>query len=317
MKIQGNNFKFYFNNESKTREEIEQLIDYDTTVSIDNFSVNYFSPKKENKQKEISIPSDAKNLEVFSIKETVNSPTGKEAYIGYKSNNGNFNFVSVPFTEPKHKIQELLKEAEEHQKQNGGILEGVEFPFDSGLTTEDRIKNFTLLNLKRPSDREQKVFEDWNKKEQQQKEDIGLNIMPNGMARGQIFKYSTKAAEKKELEGIKHNKLKAPLDILQTRQFPKALQLLALATAYGNYKYKDTDSDFLNFKRVEGGSQTYLDAQSRHATDRNNFDSESGLHHIVHSIWNGMAALELWVEENKINIEEYSKNYLKNLVESK
>jgi len=117
--------------------------------------------------------------------------------------------------------------------------------------------------------------------------------------------------------GQKHNKLKAPLDILQTRQFPKALQLLALATSYGNHKYKDTDLDFLNFKRVEGGSQTYLDAQSRHATDRNNLDSESGLHHIIHSIWNGMAALELWAEENKINIEEYSKNYLKSLVDEK
>lgn len=112
--------------------------------------------------------------------------------------------------------------------------------------------------------------------------------------------------------GVKHNKLKAPLDIVQTRQFPKALQLLALATAYGNHKYSATDKDFLNFKRVEGGSQTYFDAMARHSTNRNGID-ESGLHHIIHSTWGALASLEIWAEENEINIEEYSKEYLSNL----
>ena len=122
MYFKGDQFKYYYNNEPKTKEEIEQLIDYDTTVSIDNFCVNYFSPKKSKIQ------------------------TDYEQYFGKLCG-----------------IAELLKEADEHQKQNGGILEGVEFPFDSVLTTEDRIKNFTLLNLKRTSDREQKVIEDWNR----------------------------------------------------------------------------------------------------------------------------------------------------------
>ena len=47
------------------------------------------------------IPIDAHSFEVFSIKDSNDSPTGKEAYIGYKIENGNFNFISVPYTEPK------------------------------------------------------------------------------------------------------------------------------------------------------------------------------------------------------------------------
>lgn len=328
MKVQGDSFKYFFNNESKTREEIEQLIDYDTTVSLDGFNINYSSLKKDNKNKDVSIPSDAKNLEVFSIKKTTKSPTGKEAYIGFKSNNGNFNFISVPFTEPQDKIQEILKEADKHQKQNGGILKGVEFPFDGVLTFDDKIKNSTFINLKNKSTLENKVIEDWNRKEfyiispskenlDRMCESFEQRVKNNSNKCGIINTVKQKFAEVDAKVGQKHNKLKAPLDILQTRQFPKALQLLALATSYGHHKYLDTDSTYMNFKSVEGGSQTYLDAASRHATDRNNLDNESGLHHFIHSIWNGMAALEIWAEENKINIEEYSKNYLKNLVVSK
>lgn len=42
------------------------------------------------------IPEDSYNLEVFAIK-------GNEAFIGFKTKNGNFNFIQVPYTEPKVK----------------------------------------------------------------------------------------------------------------------------------------------------------------------------------------------------------------------
>lgn len=45
------------------------------------------------------IPRDAHSLEVFAIKDSENSYTGKEAYIGYKLANGDFHFISVPYTE--------------------------------------------------------------------------------------------------------------------------------------------------------------------------------------------------------------------------
>lgn len=127
----------------------------------------------------------------------------------------------------------------------------------------------------------------------------------------------TNPTAKLHVSGVKHNKFKAPLDIVQTRQFPKALQLIALATAFGNKKYEATDKDFLNFKRVAGGSQTYFDAAARHNAERNDVDDDSGLPHIIHSVWDSLAALELWIEENNIDTKEFSKNYLENLHISK
>lgn len=43
--ITDGSFNFFFNGESKTRKEIEQLIDYNTTVSIKGLDVFYSSPK--------------------------------------------------------------------------------------------------------------------------------------------------------------------------------------------------------------------------------------------------------------------------------
>lgn len=117
--------------------------------------------------------------------------------------------------------------------------------------------------------------------------------------------------------GVKHNKHKAPLDIVQTRQFGKALQMIALATAFGNKKYEATDKDFLNFKRVAGGSQTYFDAAARHNTERNEIDEETGLPHVIHAVWDMLAGLEMYIEENKLDVKEFSKNYLENLHKSK
>lgn len=46
------------------------------------------------------IPLDAYDLEVFAIKDCKESPTGKQAFIGFKIPNGNFHFIGVPYTEP-------------------------------------------------------------------------------------------------------------------------------------------------------------------------------------------------------------------------
>jgi len=114
-------------------------------------------------------------------------------------------------------------------------------------------------------------------------------------------------------KGLKFSQNKAPLDVVINRQFPKALQLLALATEYGHRKYNinGADEDYLNYKRVAGGSDAYLNAAARHNTARTENDSESGLPHFVHAVWDMLAALELYAEENNINITEFTKNYLK------
>lgn len=110
--------------------------------------------------------------------------------------------------------------------------------------------------------------------------------------------------------GQKHNKYKLPMSKLFV-QFPDALQAIVLASCYGHHCYP-TDTDWLNFKRVEGGSQNYKDAGIRHSLGAEK-DEESNLPEIFHQAWNKLAELQLWLEENKINIKDFSKNYLNNL----
>jgi hypothetical protein len=53
-----------------------------------------------NKVENQYIPNDAHSFEVFAIKDSEDSPTGKQAFIGFKLDNGNFHFIGVPYTEP-------------------------------------------------------------------------------------------------------------------------------------------------------------------------------------------------------------------------
>jgi len=88
-----------------------------------------------------------------------------------------------------------------------------------------------------------------------------------------------------------------------TVQFPKAIQAICQATLFGHNKYKETDGDWLNYKRVVGGSQTYAEASARHGLNKHSIAEDSGLPHIYHKVWNAMAELELWIEENSAKKE--------------
>ena len=54
MIIEGN-FKYFFNNEEKTREEIEKLANYATNITVGNGCVNYFSAKKVKKESVLAL----------------------------------------------------------------------------------------------------------------------------------------------------------------------------------------------------------------------------------------------------------------------
>lgn len=73
-------------------------------------------------------PSDAHSFEVFAIKDCEQSPTGKEAYIGCKLANGNFHFVSVPFTEPNPTYKDTLETLKEKVRKAIDIIQ--ELPID-------------------------------------------------------------------------------------------------------------------------------------------------------------------------------------------
>lgn len=114
--------------------------------------------------------------------------------------------------------------------------------------------------------------------------------------------------EKKKGEGVKHNNNKLEMSRL-FEQFPDALQAIVLCSTYGAKKYKETDV-WDNFKKVPGGSKTYEDALVRHFLD-DKFDKDSGMPHLFHRAWNALSALQLWIEEEGIDIQEYSTEKLK------
>lgn len=116
------------------------------------------------------------------------------------------------------------------------------------------------------------------------------STFPIQMKRGKIIKYE-------RLNGVKHNKNKPKMSVL-FKQFPDALEAIVRCSEYGHNKYKETDKDWLNFKRIEGGSTSYEDANIRHRLQKGN-DLESGLPHKYHIAWNALAELQLWIEENE------------------
>lgn len=103
--------------------------------------------------------------------------------------------------------------------------------------------------------------------------------------------------EIKESSGKKTNIDKPQISLL-FKQFPKALEAIVRCSEYGHKKYKETDKDYLNYTRVEGGSKTYADAGLRHRLQHGE-DLESGLPHQFHVAWNALAELQLWITENE------------------
>jgi hypothetical protein len=89
-------------NNYKNAEEF--IIEYEKINSPDWLSgtpdLVKFLNEYGNKIQNEFIPNDAHSLEVFSIKDCEESPSGKQAFIGYKLDNGNFHFIGVPYTEP-------------------------------------------------------------------------------------------------------------------------------------------------------------------------------------------------------------------------
>lgn len=317
MKTAGD-FNYYLDNESKTIDEIRKLVDTTMTVSVNGLDVHYFSPKEKysNWKKEFNSlmeeclkfnHPDLENTKQFLKSCTI--PMLKECLIEFK----NENFLKF------NKTEKALKEAEQHQKQNGGILQGGEFPFDSitkdykrGKVVVDFVKVEKTKHQNNPIIKREIIdfldVEDYALKngfsEYHILDDYEETKFYNYLNAKETYDNLYEAEKrlentKKENKGQKHNEGKLPIDIMLTVQFPKAIQAICKATLFGHEKYKETDKDWLNYKRVNGGSTTYANAGQRHNFNKSGKDEQSGLPHIIHKCWNAMAELELWIEENK------------------
>jgi hypothetical protein len=85
--------------------------------------------------------------------------------------------------------------------------------------------------------------------------------------------------------GVKHDTGKIKAGILA--EFPNAMLAIAEVGTFGANKYSRG-----NWKKVDDAEQRYMDAMWRHLLTAGK-DSESGLDHLAHFVWNAMAVLEL------------------------
>lgn len=90
---------------------------------------------------------------------------------------------------------------------------------------------------------------------------------------------------------IKYDAGKPPVFRGTLDYFPRALEQVALVSAFGASKYA-----WKGWENVSEGFERYSDAMVRHITKRAQgelADSDSGLLHEAHTAWNALARLEL------------------------
>ena len=176
------------------------------------------------------------------------------------------------------------KFAENEDKNSPTFMDEV---LDSN-TTRTEVPNFNIIDIKQVLPKH--VFDTIEKQEDKKE---GFNSSDHYLA-DEIGYF--KQCGKKE-RGVKLDSKKPKIALL-FKQFPKALEAIARCSEYGHEKYRETDSDYLNFKRVKEGSDAYANAGLRHRLQKG-IDLESMLPHSYHTAWNALAELEILLEENE------------------
>lgn len=98
--------------------------------------------------------------------------------------------------------------------------------------------------------------------------------------------------------GAKLDQGKAPIWRGMLDYFPLAIASVASVSAAGAAKYA-----WKGWESVPDGINRYRDAQSRHIVNESiegTYDPE-GFRHLAQNVWNGLAALELTLREEKNN----------------
>jgi hypothetical protein len=99
---------------------------------------------------------------------------------------------------------------------------------------------------------------------------------------------------KKVQGGQKYSQDKAPMGTL-LKQFRLALEAVAMRSKIGHETYKETDQDWMNFKRVPDAIEQYTDGTARHLAYIGEDETELG--HEAATAWNALARLQLILEK--------------------
>lgn len=109
--------------------------------------------------------------------------------------------------------------------------------------------------------------------------------------------FTNDSAEKQAVGGIKFDGGKAPIYRGGLGYFPRAISAVSTVSAFGASKYA-----WNGWQSVDDGFNRYTDAMVRHLAQEaagEVLDSDSGLHHAMHTCWNALARLELLLREKE------------------
>ena len=204
------------------------------------------------------------------------------------------------------------KSDNEIDKHFRGVLENHEKAGNDGSLTAEEKRIWTMLNpvlkvnLKEREypnlgdylNKEQKVIEDWNKKEpvkvynylddlisaEKQKEKA-VNSYSQGSREDVLKRAGIKESQSTE---------KAPI-FTYCKVNKNALEALSLRALYGHIKYEE-GNDWENFSRVPNGDFEYSNAMFRHALGIGGEETEK--EHLVSTAWNAISRLEIYLRKN-------------------
>ncbi len=173
MKFEGN-YNFYIDGKSVSIDDVRKLVTTEMTASVQGLDVFYHSPKKIKKATGLSLD----NLKYFMInQDSTEKDLTDVIHLITAENKEDLSqrFAEIKLknsAQKKSKTEEILEEVNRYQEQNGGKIEGVEFPFDAVLTPtknnciiveEKDIFSFLGYAENTLKEREQKLIDDWNK----------------------------------------------------------------------------------------------------------------------------------------------------------
>lgn len=103
-------------------------------------------------------------------------------------------------------------------------------------------------------------------------------------------------------KGVKNDSGKLPYYTVLFKQFPNALREVIKCSTAGHNKYHETDTDWMNFLRLEDADIRYKDAMLRHMTEEGIIEDMIPYGEMTHEaavVWNALADLEVKLRDKK------------------
>lgn len=329
------NYSFFINGESKTKEEIKDLIHSEMSVTVDGILVNFISPKKE-KRKPVIFSQLKFEEGIRKAEEHFKYPTNP--LITESLNSAQKKFMES-WSEP-NQIELLARLAKEinNKQSTYSKLEDTSIPAKKDEKEID-VSNL-CLNIEKQKNKIQELLEEIDKHQEQnggrvvgvefpfdavltppknnfisqEEKDISnfLNFAENDIKKREqkviedwnrvdlnalidVPKFNEIGAKEIKTEGIKESQTVKKAPIFTYCKQMKNAIEALSLRSLYGHERYEKGDDWENFSRVENGEFEYANASFRHALGIGEEDEKN---HLIAEAWNAVAKLEIYLRNN-------------------